>query len=602
MPVSRARRIARGLARLLRVARRLPDACRAVGGWRQLSVQLRAERRGGWRRAYGTLLGCAALGGRGRTRDYRRWLAGAERGAARPLDRRVVVVAGLAGLDAAAAGRFATRLAAAAPNSRIFVDAQAPGLRAACAALAAAGADHAAMGDALDAAALPAECIGAVFLFRPALPNPRHGAALAAALEGGADLVYGDADEMARGGRRRPRFKPAFCSDLFCRWDYLSDCVAVSRRVLERDPRCDFADPRGTVLRWIGADARVAHLPVVLSHALGTPDSGPGAGPSPALDAFLRRRFGPGAGVEETADGGWRCAFGSARRTAKIAVAIPTRDRIDLLAPCVDSLYAANARRAFETLIVDNRSERAETRDWLRQAERARDGLRVITADCPFNWSRLNNLAIAASDADVFVFLNNDTTSISRDWLERLADYALRPDVGAVGALLLFGDGRIQHAGLVVGHGDCADPLYRGMHPRFGDVAFVPPQLPREVSAVTGACLAASAATLRAIGLFDERFPIAGDVELCLRARAAGLRNLYAGDVALHHHESRSRDPRSVRDMPRLRRLVAGGGAADPFYNPNLAAVAGIGRGAPAFALLHGDTSAPDLRAARRGD
>ena len=275
---------------------------------------------------------------------------------------------------------------------------------------------------------------------------------------------------------------------------------------------------------------------------------------------------------------------------------IPTRDRLDLLQPCVDSLYATNDEARFEVLVVDNGSTDPATRAWFGKAQKRHASLRVLSDRGDFNWSRLNNLGIAAGTGDVFVFLNNDTLAIEAGWLDRLAEYALRADAGAVGPLLLFADGSVQHAGLVVGYGDHADPIYRGTAPDFDDHAFVSPRLPRNVAAVTGACLATSRKTLETLGTFDESLSLAGDVEFCLRAHATGLVNIYVGDVVLRHYESATIGRRAHgSDGHRLGQNIQATLARDPFYNPNLASVAGVGRGAPAFALLHEDTSEDHL-------
>ena len=145
----------------------------------------------------------------------------------------------------------------------------------------------------------------------------------------------------------------------------------------------------------------------------------------------------------------------------------------------------------------------------------------------------------------------------------------------------------------MVGFGDYADHIYRGTDPEFDDHAFVSPLLPRNVAAVTGACMAVSRRAIKAIGRFDEELALAGDVEFCLRAHAAGLVNIYAADVALRHRESGTIGRQAHgADAQRLGRSVEACLPRDPFYNPNLSRIAGVGRGAPAFALLHEDTAA----------
>lgn len=212
----------------------------------------------------------------------------------------------------------------------------------------------------------------------------------------------------------------------------------------------------------------------------------------------------------------------------------------------------------------------------MEQAQADRPRLRVLSAPGEFNWSRLNNRGMAHASGDVYVLLNNDTVPRSREWLARLADVALRPDVGAVGALLLYEDGRIQHAGMVV-HGGRSEHLYREMIPGTVDRPFVPPSLPRNVVAVTGACMAVSRRAMQAVGRFDEGFAVIGnDVEWCVRAMARGYLNVYLPDVVLLHLEMqtrRRRDP--APEAARLAALLVRHCREDPFCNANLLAVRG---------------------------
>ena len=568
------------LLRLLRVLCCIGDAVRAAGGWRALGRYLRAAGQGGWRAAYGALIGFEAIGGRHRERRYRRWLRGVE-----PADPAKVpdlaFAVTFAGLDRT---RFDTFLSVLADlgGCAAFVDASAPCADDGIAALRRAGWPAAATTGDLDTRSLPDHCKGVVFLRAGHCPNPTCVPKIARAIEAGAELVYGDADERGPAGRRNPRFKPDFSKDLLLYRDYISDCVGVSKDALARLPGWDFNDPHASVLVWTDQLRHIRHLPHVLSHGL-LPEERRRPMPR-TLPHLLRERYG---GTVEPTSNGWRCRY-PVPDAMRIAVVVPTRDRADLLKACIGTLYERNRGTAFETVVVDNRSSDDDALAWLRNAPTAHPGLSVVAADMAFNWSRLNNIALAQADADVYVFLNNDTESTEDGWLRRLAEYALRPDVGAVGPLLVYGDGNIQHAGIVAGAGQQADLVYRGTTPDFADHAFVSPRLPRNVSAVTGACLAVSAATLQAIGPFDERLAVAGDVEFCLRARRAGLANVYAGDVALVHRESLTRRrSRYPEDEARLRALIEEDLPQDPYYNPNLAQVPGIGRGAPAYALLH---------------
>ena len=415
---------------------------------------------------------------------------------------------------------------------------------------------------------LPGDAVGIVFLGPACCLHRDTLRAMTRALEAGADVVYGDSDRIdMKGTRQLPYFKPDFSPDLLFQQDYISECVGVSRRTWGGE-WC-FGDPYTSVLRAVEAASRVEHLPAILSHALVGANK-PLAVPPARLEQLLRVRYGPRARVETTPSG-WRCRFGTVTQ-AHVTVVIPTRDRADLLVPCVDSLYSTNTQGDFDVIVVDNGSREHQTLEWLERTARERENFRVLAADIEFNWSRLNNLAIAEAAGDVFVFLNNDTVSITDGWLARMAEYATRRDVGVVGPLLLFEDGTIQHAGVVVGYGGRAGHVYSGVRPEEVSGIFVSPRLSRNVATVTGACLAVSRTVVDAIGGFDEAYLIVcSDTEFCLRAHLAGLNNVYLPEVALFHLESQSRsrsDPPSDND--RLERFIADRIPRDPFYNPHL--------------------------------
>ncbi len=219
---------------------------------------------------------------------------------------------------------------------------------------------------------------------------------------------------------------------------------------------------------------------------------------------------------------------------------VPTRDRADLLAACLAGLEKTRPRD-FDLVIVDNGSKEPATRDLLDRT-RMHSWARVIDAPGPFNFSAICNRAAEQAEGRVLVFLNNDTVAMQPDWLANLISWAVRPDVGAVGAKLVYPSGCLQHAGLVLGLGGYAahidngeGPAYRGYLDRF--------TVPHEVSAVTGACLAVEKEKFEAIGGFDaKRYPIElGDIDLCLRLRQRGWKTVFTPHAVLTHHESATR-------------------------------------------------------------
>lgn len=401
------------------------------------------------------------------------------------------------------------------------------------------------------------------------------------------DVVYSDHDALGEDGHRRfPFFKPDFTLDLLLQQMYVGHIAAFSRDLLRRvgglRTEFDGAQDYDLMLRCVVAGARIGHIPKILYHwrqhsesTASNADSKPyahGAGLR-AIQSFLNV-YAPGARVEDGAHTFcYDVRYAFAAEAPLVSIIIPTLDGVDLLETCVASIRNGTDYPNYEIVIVDNGSVRPETIEWfdVREAEGA---IRVINAPVPFNWSHLNNLAAAEARGDVLVFLNNDTEVISRDWLQRLCENALRPDVGVVGPLLLYPDLTIQHAGVVVGMGGWADHVFKAMQPVHSQVLFVSPILRRNVLAVTGACMAISRKVFDAIGGFDEHFIVCGsDVEICLRAFRSGFVNVYLPESQLIHHESKTRDPRAIPENDFVLSAEAYGpfrDGHDPYFSRNL--------------------------------
>ncbi|EMI51454.1 hypothetical protein C405_00962 [Stenotrophomonas maltophilia AU12-09] len=402
-----------------------------------------------------------------------------------------------------------------------------------------------------------------------------------------ASVVYTDHDVLGEDGRlRHPYFKPDWNLDLFLSQMYLGHLVSFDTALVHQlgglRSDCDGSQDYDLVLRCAAAGATIAHVPKVLYHWRAHAGStAANAGSKPYAHHAGRRALlqhvqaiHPGAQVD---DGEqlfcYDVRYPYADKGPLASIVIPTRDGLDLLRTCVESLYAKTNYRAFEIIVVDNGSTQDETLQWLEAMSR-RDSFRVIRADVPFNWSALNNLAAREARGEVLVFLNNDTEIIDGQWLQRLAENALRPDVGVCGPLLLYGDRTIQHAGVVIGMGGWADHVFKGEAPVHNQNLFVSPVLQRQVLAVTGACMVVARDTFESLGGFDESFIVCGsDVELCLRAHARGLATVYVARAVMIHHESKTRDPRAIPESDFVRSAEAYSPyreEGDPFFSPNL--------------------------------
>ncbi len=271
----------------------------------------------------------------------------------------------------------------------------------------------------------------------------------------------------------------------------------------------------------------------------------------------------------------WRIDFSGVHQRLT-SIIIPTRDGVDLLDGCIRSIQRCSKPGSYEIIVVDNGSSEERSLAYLSNLE-VSSVARIVRDARSFNWSRLNNIGVAAATGETFLFLNNDIEVLTSDWLERLSGFCNLNGVGCVGPMLLYEDRTIQHAGVVVGMGRWADHVYKFADPNLPRTStpFVPPSVVRPVLALTGACIAVSRANFTAIGGFDEGFStIFGDTDFCLRMSRAGFRNIYLADVQLLHFESKTRDPAA---LPRSDFLRAFGRLepyrtikSDPYFHPAL--------------------------------
>ena len=404
-------------------------------------------------------------------------------------------------------------------------------------------------------------------------------AALAAAPD--LDLLYTDEDRLDRRGRRRaPRFKGGWDPDLLLSREAPGDLLVVRCAALARaggigDPAA--RHDRALRLAEAVAPARVRHIPSVLLHRRAP--AGPGPADAAAVARHLARTGAAGAQVvaNPRLPGTLRVIRSLPAPPPPVSVIVPTRDRAALLARCAEGVLAGTDYPDLELLIADNGSTEPATRAlFARLAADAR--VRVLPLPGPFNFAALNNAAAAAARGAVLVLLNNDVAMLGADWLSELVSHAVRPEVGAVGARLLFGDGRLQHGGValgvsgIAGHVELLAPRSATGHD--GGLALV-----REVAAVTAACLAIRRDVWQAVGGMDaDNLAVAyNDVDLCLRVRERGFRVLWTPFAELYHLESASRPSdlapaqraRYRREVAFMQRRWGAALAADPFYGPN---------------------------------
>ena len=392
---------------------------------------------------------------------------------------------------------------------------------------------------------------------------PGAGAAYAEAVaqaDGRTRIIYADDDLLDSAGRRHsPHFKPDWNRELFAHCDYLSGAALL--RVTDSH----FKDVNGP--DWIAEltrkvaddcgheESAILHLHQILHHRRARPEISP-------LGPPLHPSLGP---------------------LPSVSIIIPTRNRVDLLKTCLEGLERTSYPLKLQIIVIDNGSDDPSTLAYLAKLDP--DFATVLRDDSAFNFAALNNRAVEQATGEMLCFLNNDIAIVDPNWLVTMVAQAMRNEVGTVGARLLYPDGRIQHAGVVLGVGGGAAHAHRFLDPAETGY-FHRHSLPQFTSAVTAACMVVARDKFLAVGGFDaERFAVSfNDVDLCLRLAERGWKSLYEPRATLVHHESVSRgfdrDPQgAARLAGELSALQerwctqpadTGEGTIDPYHHPAL--------------------------------
>lgn len=388
------------------------------------------------------------------------------------------------------------------------------------------------------------------------------------------DVVYTDEDKLfPDGSRGEPFFKPDWSPDLLLATNYLCHLTVVRRRLVIEvggfREGFDGSQDHDLFLRVTERARSVGHVSLPLYSWRRVPGSAAAstaakpqayvAGMRAVADALQRR--GVEARVEPGPSPGRYHVRRHLRHRPAVAVVVPTRDRVDLLAGCVAAVERSGYR-PLEVIIVDNDSRHPATLAWLEGC-----GHRVLRCPGPFNFSSLVNAGVAATEAEHVVLLNNDVEAREPGWIEAMLEQSQRPEVGAVGARLLYPDGRPQHEGVSLGVDGPAENIDATGYFDLGRVV-------REVAAVTAACMMCRRQVFAVLGGFDETLMVAfNDVDFCLRARLAGYRIVYTPLATLVHREgaSRGRAHPGADERCFVERWGPRGYLRDPYVSPHLA-------------------------------
>jgi len=294
-------------------------------------------------------------------------------------------------------------------------------------------------------------------------------------------------------------------------------------------------------------------------------------------DAMMRREIG----IEKISEGfrrgtDYRIIY-KIDNKPNVSIIIPTKDNVNILRKCINSIIDNTLYYNYEIILVDNRSINEETFNYYEELDE--DFIKILKFDEEFNYSRMNNFAVSHCSNEYILFLNNDIEVITGQWLVSMLEHAQRDGVGAVGAKLLYPDGTVQHAGVIIGLGGVAGHSHK-CFPAHNPGYFYRIQMVQDFSAVTAACMLTKKSLFEEVGGFDEKdLAVAfNDVDYCLKLRHKGYLIVYTPYAELYHHESLSR---GYEDTPekqkRFQQEVAYRKEKwgyvldnDPYYNPNL--------------------------------
>lgn len=406
------------------------------------------------------------------------------------------------------------------------------------------------------------------------------------------DVIYSDEDKLDMDGKKYfdPHFKSDFNIDLLCSMNYICHLFVVKKTIIDEvgmlRSEFDGAQDHDFILRCCEVAKNIKHIPKILYHWRCHMDS-TAANPESKMYAFEAgknavtehyKRIGVPAHAEHGQFYGIYKTVYEWKETPLISIVIPTKDHIDDLQKCIDSIEEKSTYRNFEFVIVENNSTEQETFDYYKSIEN-RDNVQVLYYKGDFNFSKINNFGVEHANGEYILLLNNDTEIINPDCLKEMLDYCMREDVGIVGARLYYPDDTIQHAGVVLGFGGMAGHTFIGCS-RYDNGYFSRIICAQDYSAVTAACMMTKKSIYEEVGGLTEEFKVAfNDIDFCMKVREKGYLIVYNPAVELYHYESKSR---GLEDTPEkverfnsevnrfLDRWDKELKAGDPYYNVNL--------------------------------
>ncbi len=422
-------------------------------------------------------------------------------------------------------------------------------------------------------------------------PNALYEVATALDANPELDFIYSDEDKYDLENQRCwPFFKPDWSPDLLRSQMYTCHLGTYRAELIRKlggfRSQFDGAQDYDLVLRVVEQTNQIYHIPRILYHwrmsanstAMGSQAKNYStAAQLRAVNDYCRR-----LNLNAVVETGLVEHTIRVRRVLteypKVSIIIPTRDRADLVQQCIESIRSFSTYPNYEILLVDNDSQEEASLEYFRELSQ-QPNIRVLSYPKPFNFSAINNFAAAQAQGDILLLLNNDIEVISPHWLEAMVEHVLRPEVGAVGAKLLYPDRRLQHAGVIIGIGGVAGHSHKYL-PASEPGYFSRTMLIQNLSAVTAACVMVRAEVYREVGGLDEKnLAVAfNDTDFCLRLREKDYLIVWTPYAELYHHESISRGldthpEKALRFQREVKYMFERWGKKldyDPYYNPNL--------------------------------
>ena len=376
-----------------------------------------------------------------------------------------------------------------------------------------------------------------------------------------ADIIYGDEDKIKRGNLLgEPWFKPEWCPDLLLSRNYFGSLVFCRHSLVKEN--LGFTTGYGRAysyelwLRLTEKTKQISHISSILSHHKPKSDREEDIANQINLVTDTLKRRGETAAVSSNLEFPQIKTIRYAiTEYDLVSIIIPTRNLGKMLHQCLTSIFELTTYPSYEVIVIDNGSDEPETLDIIRQwHQKEPERFKFIQLDVAFNYSLLNNSGVAQSLGKYLLFLNNDTKIITPDWLEAMVEQAQRPTIGAVGALLLYPDDTIQHAGVILGVTGIAGHGHRN-YP-LSDTGYNYSLITTtNYSAVTSACLMCRREVFTEVAGFNEQLAVAyNDVDFCLKLQQQGYHNIWLPHVKLYHYESQTRTP---EDTPEKQQRIS---------------------------------------------